>query len=60
MSSDDGSIQLCLSLYYTPLPHFSLLQRTPAIDNCDINGNNMIMYAVYCLSYVYLCPYSFF
>ncbi|XP_019850802.1 PREDICTED: uncharacterized protein LOC100638384 [Amphimedon queenslandica] len=37
MSSDDGSIQLCLSLYYTPLPHFSLLQRTPAIDRCDIN-----------------------
>lgn len=38
MSSDDGSLQLVLYLFYSPLPQFSLLQYTPALDNCDTSG----------------------
>ena len=42
MSSDDGLIQLCLSLFYTPLPQFSLLHYTPALNKCDINGKQLL------------------
>ena len=59
MSSDDGSIQLCLSLFYTPLPQFSLLHRTPAIDKCDINGNNLYnVLFVLCLLFLFQSVYS--